>query len=219
MWRACQPTGCSEARCSRISPPHPGRVSYCCASAVTPTPQESPGRARTRSPQRRACSAPASARRSRRSSIRASSSSSLPAVKGAATRPDISSSLRASYGPLGSPYFGSSYGPLGMRFGGFGYGPLGSHEVDSSHREGSAELQGSQRCIAIIGQLAARCPSGEEAQGEVTSGVGHGLARSRSRWLVKVRWQDARSRRPACGSIDADDVAGTQRNHRADAAR
>lgn len=52
----------------------------------------------------------------------------------------------------------------------------------------SSEFQSSQRSIGAIGQLAARCPSGEEAQGEGASGVAHGLARSRGRWPMRERW-------------------------------
>lgn len=101
----------------------------------------------------------------------------------------------------------------------FAMGNSVATKVEATHGDCSAELQSSRSCIAIIGQLAARCPSGEEAQGEVTSGVGHGLARSRSRWLVRARWQDAQSRRPAYGRLDADNVAATQPNRKTRAGR
>lgn len=92
--------------------------------------------------------------------------------------------------------------------------PTGGHEVTTRFVRCSRVSSMGESCIDTIGQLAARCPSGEEAQGEVTLGVGHGLARSRSRWLMMTRWQDARSRHPGGGSVDADNVAASQPEHK-----
>jgi hypothetical protein len=85
----------------------------------------------------------------------------------------------------------------------------------------SSELQSRHRCIDTIGRLAARCPCGEQARGEVASGarqqIPAHLANQRGRVycrLMMERWQDAHSRLPADGSLDGREVAGTQPDHK-----
>lgn len=219
MWRECQPTGCSGAVCSRTSPPHQDRVSSCCASGAMPTPRASAGRVRISSPRRPVCSALASARRSMRSWRRASSSNSRRAARAAGTRRTISSSSRASYGPLGSPYFWASYGPLGMQYVESGYGPLGGHEVNTSHGDESSELQSRRGCSSRIGPLAARWPSAEEAQGEVTSGARQGVQTAQplpawSRLLRADEGEVATGSRPSAGRRRTGGSLGAQRNSR-----
>lgn len=221
MWRACQPIGCSGARCSRISPPRQDRASSCSSYEATQTPRASAGRVSALSPKRQECSDQGSRRLSRPCSRKGSSSNSIPEAKAVGTRRSISSSSGASYGPLGSPYLGAVDGPLGMPKGDLSYGPLRSPEVSTSHGDGSSELQNSRRCIAVGGQLAARRSPQRGAEGgerlltatrPLTSQRGCGLAASRRRWLMMTSWQDARDRDPAGGTVDSLEVAAYQRD-------
>lgn len=75
----------------------------------------------------------------------------------------------------------------------------------------------------MIGRLAGRCPSGEEAQSENASGVGHRpeavasyrvpFQRGRLGGLMMASGQDAHFRHPAGGRAHAREVAAYQRDH------
>lgn len=187
MW-ACELIACCDRSDSATSTSCRGRRSFFCASSVMRTLAALRGHVRSSSHVRRGCSDPGCAKRSPLSSIRASSSSSPRAVQGGATRRATWSSADRRYGPLGSPYRRSTYGPLGMPFAEMPYGPLGGQEVIHTHVRRSAvavrALPGARRSLrslcairiiseasSVIGRLAGRCPSGEEAQGDVALGA------------------------------------------------
>lgn len=148
-----------------------------------PTQRDSPSPGSRRSPKNRACSDRVSGRRSPHSSTVASSRSWTLAVR--RNQPGIGSRPRSAYGPLGSPYGGDGYGPLGMQYRPDRHGLPSGHEVRTTHVGRSAApwraLPGATRSLvcsrmdsrstSTIGRLAGRCPSGEEAQREVTLGT------------------------------------------------
>lgn len=192
----------SAARCSATYPPRPGRAWSCCAYEATQTLRASAGQAKTRSRPRLVCSALASAKHSPRSWKWASFSSSHPEVRAAGIRRDIWSSFARTYWPLGSPYFRGGYGPLGMQYLSSGYGPLGGHEVITTHVPRSTGLSSldvvrpthrptrphpslvaKKNLGHAIGQLAARCPSGEEAQRDLTLRARKRATRHLPAWL------------------------------------
>lgn len=164
-------------------------------------------------------------------------------------RLDIGSPCRRTYGQLCNPYLASVMGNYRARNGVIATGNCVATKVVTTlvgrsaglgvralARPGSAGSERSSRSSSLmkiiimwIGRLAGRCPSGEEAQGDVTLGTrqsscklrsrrGRGLAASRRRWLGMTRWEHGWVRHPAGRSWDAFEVAGTQRNHRAHAA-
>lgn len=204
MWLAPQHGIFSAAGCSPISNSPRARAWCCSRSQTMRTRTGSRIHHRRRSHSKPGCSDLASGRRSRCFTTARSSRSSRRVALG--SQPDIGSRSTASYGLRGGLYLGVSYGLLGMQYRPDRYGPPRSHEVDISHVGCSSELQSSHTCITRSGQLAARCPSGEEAQGEVTSGVGHGLARSRSRWLM--RGESSGCARDRAGRLSRDGLTG-----------
>lgn len=193
VWPAILQMQLSARSASRTWGSRLGRASCSCASGAMPMPVVSRGHARSSSLSRRGWSDPASAKRSQLSSRRVSSSSSAKAVRGAATRHDIWSLPSQAYGLLVSPYSGGAYGPLGMPFAYHRYGPLSGQEVRTTHVGGSTAawrrlpapthslrslacpLNHLMREIPVIGRLAVRCPSGEEAQGALALGARKGV--------------------------------------------
>lgn len=190
MWFVPQFGGCSVVAGSPASASRRASRSFSLSSSTTPMPRGSASPRNRRSQRSQGWNGLASAKPSPLSSTPASSRSSSPA--GPASRPGIGSRRRSGYGPLGSPYGGRGYGPLGMPYRPNRYGPPSGHEVISTHVRGSAGLwrrlpaptrslrslvcsEGpSMMLIDTIGRLAGRCPSGEEAQPDVTLGARHG---------------------------------------------
>lgn len=91
-------------------------------------------------------------------------------------------------------------------------GPEGRSTSDGR----SSHVQSSHTCITLSGQLAARCPSGEEAQGEVTSG-----SRSRSCPLPRALAGEAsvpEGSRLRAGRLNRDGLTGWRSKATSDAA-
>lgn len=184
MWSVPQYGGCSAAAGSPDSGSRPASRSFSSYSSTTPTQRASASPRNRRSQKNQAWNGQAFAKPSPLSSTAASSRSS--SQVDLASRPGIGSRQRSGYGPLGSPYGGRGYGPLGMPYRPNRYGPPSGHEVISTHVRGSAgqwrrlpaptrSLRSlvcskgpSMMLIVAIGRLAGRCPSGEEAQPDVT---------------------------------------------------
>lgn len=186
VWHAPPPVSSSEATRSRRSTSRSGPGSSWWRSLTMPTPTASASLLRRRSPMRPACSALRSGRPSPRSRRRGSSRCSTLAGRG--SRLDICCFSASRYGLLGSPYDAAAYGLPGMQYGQSAYGLPGSHEGRTTHVRRSAApwraLPGATRSLrslvcsrmdsitsSRIGRLAGRCPSGEEAQGELALGA------------------------------------------------
>ena len=216
MWLASRPTGCSAAESSRAFRRRPARASSSSVCRVTRTARTLRGPGAVSSLQRPACSDRASTRRSRHSSRKGSFRCSLQGAKAAGTRRSIWSDQTANYGLPSRPYLRRCYGSLRMPNTGHGYGLPSEPEVEISHVRGSSELQSRRVHPSRSGRLAGRCPSGEEAQSDLTSGARQQPAGADPAWprllrLMTSRWQDALSRQSADGTVEALEVAGTRR--------
>lgn len=169
MWPVHQSGRSSAVGRSLASSSRQGRASCFSLSLTARTPQANVGRRRNGSPMTSECLDSGCARRSECSSRRAQSRSSRRVVL--ASRPAIGSLCRPTYGQLCNPYLGSVMGNNHARNRSSATGNSVATKVEATHVGGSSELQSSHTCIAIIGQLADRCPCGEQAQGDLTSGA------------------------------------------------